>query len=69
MTDIERLKAIIASKGLRNSWIAEQLGLTHQGFMLKLNGSTEWKQSEISKLSNILGLKMSEVKEIFLNNM
>lgn len=51
-----------------NRGIAEELGLSEQALYNKLNGATEFKNSEIKKLANFLHLTMADVNRIFFNN-
>lgn len=60
------LRAEIARKGLRNRFIANELGLSEQTFYNKLNGTTEFKESEIKALIRILDLSPARIDEIFL---
>lgn len=55
----------IGSSKLSISSIAESLGLTRQGFYNKLNGESEFKGSEIKKLSALLNLSTQEKEAIF----
>lgn len=55
----------IDSSKLSISSIAESLGLTRQGFYNKLNGESEFKGSEIKKLSTLLNLSTQEKEAIF----
>lgn len=65
MTDSHLLEQKIKAVGLTISAIAEKLGITRAGFYKKLNNDTEFKASEISKLSTILGLTSKEREQIF----
>jgi orotate phosphoribosyltransferase-like protein len=62
MTDTMKLEVEIMKSGLTKKEIADELGLTVQGFLLKMQNKTEFKASEIQKLQNILHL---ENKDIF----
>lgn len=55
----------IDSSKLSKSYIAESLGLTRQGLYNKLNGESEFKGSEIKKLSDLLNLSDQEKEDIF----
>lgn len=59
------LSAKIESSKLSKTFLAESLGLTRQGFYNKLNGTSEFKGSEIKRLSAVLGLSDAEKDEIF----
>ena len=66
MTNTERLKAKIAASGRTKKYLADQLGITYQGFYLKLTGKNEFIASEIQKLTKLLDIPDEEVKGIFL---
>ena len=63
----EKLKKKIESTGLKIVFIADQLGITRESFYKKLNGSNEFKASEIRKLSEILVLSSAERDDIFFD--
>lgn len=65
MTNTAKLKAKIIELGLLQENIAMQLGMTSATFNYKLNNKTEFKASEIKKLSTILHLNVDEVFDIF----
>ena len=56
MIKTDELKAIIASKGLKMKFIAEQLGLSYYGFILKLDNKNEFKMSEVVALCRLLDI-------------
>ena len=59
-------RAAVARSGITNRDLAGSLGLSEQAFYNKVNGQTEFKNSEIKKLSSILRLSMDAVNAIFL---
>lgn len=61
------LKADIQRNGISNRSIAKELGISEQTFYNKLNGSTEFKESEIKKLVRLLNLSSARVDQIFLS--
>lgn len=65
MTDTNLLESKIKAVGLTISAVAEKLGITRAGFYKKLYNRSEFKASEISKLSNILALSDAERESIF----
>lgn len=65
MTNTRLLEAKIKAVGLTISAVAERLGITRAGFYKKLNNNSEFKASEISKLSTILSLSDLEREQIF----
>ena len=54
MTDTFELEKAIRQKGLSKKQVAKELGLTEQGFLLKLNNTNEFKASEIQKICVLL---------------
>ena len=65
MTNVELLKEKIAQSGLKISFISESCGLSKQGFYNKMNGKTEFKQSEIATMKKILNLTNEDAEELF----
>lgn len=65
MTNSAKLKGKMVESNLNQTWIAEQLGMTLATFNYKVNNKTEFKASEIKKLSEILHLTNDEVNAIF----
>lgn len=66
MTDVNRLVDAIKSSGLKKVFIADKLGLSYQGYLNKENGKSDFTQSEIVLLKDMLGLSNKDVSEIFL---
>lgn len=54
MTNTFELEKAIRVKGLTKKAVALSLGLTEQGFLLKLNNKNEFKASEIQFLCEML---------------
>lgn len=67
MTNSSMLKAKIQESGMTITAIAAKCGFTRESLYKKLNGETEFKASEIVKLTNILHLTQRERNEIFLS--
>ena len=63
MTDTIALKKIISDKGLKMKFVAEFLGLSYYGFLLKVENRQEFKTSEVSALCELLGINTLEEKE------
>lgn len=59
------LKAEIARHGISNRALAKELCISEQAFYNKLNGITEFKESEIKKLANALLLSPERVNLLF----
>lgn len=65
MTNTLKLKAVILERGFTQEQIAALLGMTIATFNYKVNNKSEFKASEIKKLSEILNLTAEEVNAIF----
>ena len=66
MTNVELLKAKIDDSGLKRNFIAKQLGISPQGFHLKVTGKNEFTSGQIQKLCELLRItSLKETKAIF----
>ena len=65
MTDVNLLSKAIEDSGCKLNFLAEACGLTYQGFLPKIRGEREFKQSEIMALSRVLNLTQEQMTEIF----
>ena len=65
MTNSKLLLKTIRDRGLKFKFVAEQLGLTANGFRKKANNQTEFKASEIQNCVAILHLSDEERNKIF----
>lgn len=54
MTDTFELEKAIRQNGYSKKQVAREIGLSEQGFLLKLNNVNEFKASEIQKLCVLL---------------
>ena len=63
MIKTDELKSIIVSKGLKMKFVAEQLGLSYYGFLLKLENKNEFKMSEVVILCRLLNIDEPEQRE------
>ncbi len=68
MTNTLKLKAAIAESGMNQEQIAKMLGVSLCTFNYKLNGVSEFKASEIKKLSELLCLNSDKVMQIFFTD-
>lgn len=67
MTNTDELISLIDSKGLKMKFIASQLGIGVTTLWRKIRGTSDFRQSEIAKLSSLLGVtSASEIKRLFL---
>lgn len=65
MTDRELLISVINDSGLRRQYIAEKLGLTYQGFKLKLDGKNDFRESEMQMLVSLLHMNKTTRDRVF----
>ena len=65
MINTLKLKAAIAESGMNQEQIAKMLGVSLCTFNYKLNGTSEFKASEIKKLAELLHLDADKVMKIF----
>ena len=67
MLNIEGLKDAIKRSGIKKVYIAQQLGISYQGYLRKENGIHDFTSSEVVKMRELLNLSNRQVSEIFLN--
>lgn len=65
MTNTLLLEEYIAVSGLKKRYIAEKLGLSTYGLALKINNYSEFKQSEIVVLCELLHINNRDRERIF----
>lgn len=59
------LETAIQDRGLKISFIANQLGLCRSALYLKLQGKRKFRKLEVEKLTELLHLTAEEKAEIF----
>ena len=65
MTNTRLLEQKIKDSGLKLTYIADRLGVVWITLRRKLDGESEFKQSEIVVLKDLLHLTDEEIKAIF----
>lgn len=65
MTNTAMLKDVISNMGIPITTLAKKCGLSTQSFYHKLEGKTEFKQSEIAAIKDALRLTTDERDAIF----
>lgn len=65
MTNTKLLREKIDKSGYKMGYIASQIGITPQGFYLKLNNTHQFKAAEIQMLCKLLDIDSEEMKAIF----
>lgn len=66
MTDTKALRAAIKEAGLTYKTIAKALGIAAYTLQLKIDNDTEFKVSEVDKISQMLGFTLEQKDKIFL---
>ena len=61
MTDTYELEKLIRMNGFTKKEVAQRLGLSEQGFLLKLNNRSEFKASEIDAICRMLELENNDL--------
>lgn len=68
MVDTQRLEEIIASKGVKKTYLASQMGISVQSLRLKLNNRYDMTLSEVNKMCKELGItSLREKEKIFFD--
>ena len=67
MANSEQLRKVVADKGLKYLYLANELKLSPYGLQMKIENKNEFKASEIEKLTRLLNLSSAERDEIFFN--
>ena len=65
MTNLEKLRGVIAERGVLKRYLAERLGITPQAFSAKIAGKREFTMSEAGALRTALGMSEDEFMAIF----
>jgi transcriptional regulator with XRE-family HTH domain len=66
VTDSATLRAKIKERGLKMTFIAQQIGVTLSTLSRKISGRAGFTQKEIKIIAQILGLSDKETCSIFL---
>lgn len=67
MTDTALLRETIRERGLMLGFVADFLGITRSALYLKLGNNSEFKASEIQRLTTLLNLTPEQQTAIFFN--
>ena len=68
MTNTNELVRIIKKTGFKMGYIAESLELSRSALWKKINNKSEFTQSQIYKLCNMLAISDKQAKDIFFHN-
>lgn len=61
--DYRKLKGAIIEKFGSQSAFAAHMGISERTLSLKMNGKISWRQNEIIKAVDIIGLSKSDIQE------
>ena len=65
MTNSKLLREYINRSGLKRTYVAKKLGLSYQGYLNKESGKSEFTQSEIQDLCDLLSITALDKERIF----
>ena len=66
MSDTTKLKTIIEQKGVKQTRLASQLGISDQSLSMKLNGKRPFKLEEAKTICRLLNISKFDGYNIFL---
>ena len=64
MTNTNLLRQKIEESGLKLQFIADKLGISRQTLIAKINGKSEFNQTEIQILCDLLNIKLLKEKNL-----
>ena len=67
MTDKNLLYYFVKRAGFKNKDIAEAIGITPSGYTLKISNKSDFRQSEIKTICDLLGLTVEERDRVFFS--
>ena len=65
MTDKNLLYYYVKRAGFKNKDIAEAIGITQSGYTLKISNKSDFRQSEIKTICDLIGLTAEERDRVF----
>lgn len=68
MTDKNLLYYFVKRAGFRNKDIAKAIGVTPSGYTLKISNKSDFRQSEIKTICDMLSLTVEERDRVFFAN-
>ena len=68
MTDRNLLYYFVKRAGFKNKDIAEAIGITSAGYLLKISNKSDFRQSEIKTICDMLKLTVEERDRVFFAN-
>ena len=67
MTDTEKLREVIKSRGVSFAFIAEKIGMSRQGFAKKIDENSDFKAYQMFIIKDLLRLTDEEARDIFFS--
>lgn len=61
MNYLQQIQKAISKSGLKKNYIADKLDITYESLRKKLNGTKDFKVSEVLNLTTLLNIKITEV--------
>ena len=68
MTDKNLLYYFVKRAGFKNKDVAKAIGVTPSGYTLKISNKSDFRQSEIKTISDLIGLTAEERDRVFFAN-
>ena len=65
MTDKNLLYYFVKRAGFKNKDIAKAIGITSSGYTLKISNKSDFRQSEIKTICDLIGLTAEERDRVF----
>ena len=65
MTDKNLLYYFVKRAGFKNKDIAEAIGITASGYTLKISNKSDFRQSEIKTICDLIGMTAEERDRVF----
>lgn len=67
MTDKNLLYYFVKRAGFKNKDVAKAIGVTQSGYTLKISNKSDFRQSEIKTICDLLGLTAEERDRVFFS--
>lgn len=65
--DYRKLEGLVKEKCRTRAIFAYKMGLSERSISLKMNGKTQWKQTEICTACEILGISNEDIPKYFFD--
>lgn len=64
MNIVEKIKSVIINQGIKQTFLAHQIGISKDLFSKSLSGKRNFKTDEVFKLAKILNINLNKFKEV-----